>query len=148
MCCTVANQHQPVAPLSLTVEHYTNAPLPSDGQNPKSITTSKSVIKIQPTLRSIPFTANPPVEDIQPDLRLIQRHHMPSSVDSDKGEIAMALHLPHLFSLAIELQVLELAHVVFFLSWPLEGFRPCVIPKPIADIVCVALKFLVNLMCA
>lgn len=80
---------------------------------------------------SHPFPADPPVEELQARLGLIQRHHMPTGVQSHKGEVPTALHLTDLGPLpqrgrviGRERQIVQRDAAEGLLAGPFQAFGP------------------------
>ncbi len=93
-----------------------------------------------------PLPSDPPVEEFQTRLRLIQRHHMATGMQSHKCEVPTALHLTNLRALfhrgriiGCKRQVVERDLAEGFLARPFQRFGPSVVAEPIADEVCVTL---------
>lgn len=64
---------------------------------------------------------------------------MASAVNAHECQIATALDLSYLLSTAAKPKVGATNFPVRFLSVPVEGIRPCVVPEPVADVVSVTL---------
>lgn len=90
-------------------------------------------------LRS-PFAADPAISHFLTALGLIERHHMPSSVDSHERQVARALHLSNLPPVLAKCQFGEINLIVGLLSSPIETFGPCIISEPVADEIRVTLS--------
>ena len=58
---------------------------------------------------------------------------MSAGMQPHEGKITAALHLTNLLAVAAKLQILWLGPIISFLTWPWEGFNPCLVPEPIAD---------------
>lgn len=64
---------------------------------------------------------------------------MASSVKSHERQISVALDFASLSAITAEFQILECHFVVSLLPRPVQGLSPSLVPKPVADKVCIAL---------
>ena len=64
---------------------------------------------------------------------------MSSGMDSHKGQVTAALDFSNLLACSSKVEIGETNLAVVFAIVPLELVRPLVIPKPVANVVCVTL---------
>ena len=87
-----------------------------------------------------PLPPQPAIKELQACFRLIIRHHVPCAMKAHECEVAAALDLTNLASVAVEAQIRQLDFVKSFLAGPLERFGPSLVAEPVADEVGVTLK--------
>ena len=64
---------------------------------------------------------------------------MSSSMKPHECKITVVLDFTNLSAVTAEFEILKCHFVIGFLSRPIEGFSPCLVSKPVADKVRIAL---------